>query len=161
MSLFDVEWYHHFLCQPGETRMELTLRQHYNWRGLRTSVQRTCKACKFCKERKKRVSKLGKLPVKTAEATPWHTLCIDLIGPYKMGKTEKEISLHCLTMIDPATGWFEIERIPNKQADEVSNILEFQWLTRYPWPTEIVMHMRRLAEPNSTCARKRCERALG
>ncbi len=123
-----VEWYHHFLCHPGETRMELTLRQHYDWRGLRTSVQRTCKACTFCKERKKRVSKLGKLPAKTAEATPWHTLCIDLIGPYKMGKKEKEISLHCLTMIDPATGWFEIERIPNKQADEVSNILEFNGL---------------------------------
>jgi len=42
-------------------------------------------------------------------------------------------------MIDPATGWFEIAEIENKQADEVSNILEMTWLTRYPWPTEIVM----------------------
>ena len=42
-------------------------------------------------------------------------------------------------MIDPATGWFEIAEIPNKRADYVVNILEFTWLTRYPWPTEIVM----------------------
>ena len=134
-----VEWYHQFLCHPGETRMELTLRQYYDWRGLRTQVKRVCKACNVCKERKKRDSKLGKLPAKTAEAIPWHTLCIDLIGPYTIGKKDKECHLHCLTMIDPATGWFEIVEIPNKQADEVSNILEFHWLTRYPWPTEIIM----------------------
>ena len=42
-------------------------------------------------------------------------------------------------MIDPATGWFEIEEIETKSADEVVNKLEFVWLTRYPWPTEVVM----------------------
>ena len=47
--------------------------------------------------------------------------------------------LHCLTMIDPATGWFEIIDIPSKRADDISNILEMHWLSRYPWPTEIVM----------------------
>ena len=42
-------------------------------------------------------------------------------------------------MIDPATGWFEIAEIPNKRADYMANILEFNWLSRYPWPTEIRM----------------------
>ena len=42
-------------------------------------------------------------------------------------------------MIDLAMGWFEIAKIPTKQADDVVNILEFSWLTQYPWPTEIVM----------------------
>ena len=42
-------------------------------------------------------------------------------------------------MIDPATGWFEIEQISDKKADEIANILEMTWLTRYPWPTEVVM----------------------
>lgn len=42
-------------------------------------------------------------------------------------------------MIDPATGWFEIVEIDDKKADEVANRLELTWLTRYPWPTEIVM----------------------
>ena len=134
-----VEWYHSFLCHPGETRLELTLRQHYEWRGLRTMVQRVCKACPVCRVHKKRTTKYGKLPPKKAEVIPWHTLCIDLIGPYTIGKGKAETKLHCLTMIDPATGWFEIVQIPNKQADEVINILEFQWLTRYPWPTEVIM----------------------
>jgi hypothetical protein len=42
-------------------------------------------------------------------------------------------------MIDPATGWFEIAEIPNKRADELSNILEQTWIIRYPWPTKVVM----------------------
>ena len=42
-------------------------------------------------------------------------------------------------MIDPATRWFEIAEIPTKWADDVVNILEFSWLTRYPWLTEIIM----------------------
>ena len=42
-------------------------------------------------------------------------------------------------MIDPATGWFKIATILNKQADQVMNVLEFQWLTRHPWPTKVVL----------------------
>ena len=74
---------------------------------------------------------------------PWHTLCIDLIGPYTFGKkiekVDDTVTLHCLTMIDPATGWFKIAKIQNKCADEVANVLEHMWLTRYPWPTEVRM----------------------
>jgi hypothetical protein len=43
-------------------------------------------------------------------------------------------------MIDPATGWFEIVEVPTKQADYIANLLEFNWLSRYPWPTEIRMN---------------------
>lgn len=41
-------------------------------------------------------------------------------------------------MIDPATGWFEMREIPNKRADEIANIVEQAWFTRYPWPTQII-----------------------
>ncbi len=70
---------------------------------------------------------------------PWHTLCIDLIGPYTFGEGDDKFTLLCLTMMDPATGWFEIVKVIEKQADIIANLLEFMWLTRYPWPTEIVM----------------------
>jgi hypothetical protein len=133
------EWYHLYLLHPGETRMELTMGQHYCWKGMRNTIQQVCKACAICKTTKVRNSKYGLLPPKNPEAIPWHTLCIDLIGPYKFGDEKNLVQLHCLTMIDPATGWFEIAEIPTKKADDVVNILEFSWLTRYPWPTEIIM----------------------
>ena len=45
--------------------------------------------------------------------TPWETLCVDLIGPYTLkGKDGSEIDFMCLTMIDPASSWFEIVELP-------------------------------------------------
>ena len=134
------EWYHTHLLHQGETRMELTLGQHYYWKGMRKTITDTCKACTVCRTQKARSKKYGELPPKpVVESIPWHTLCIDLIGPYKIGSGKHETVLHCMTMIDPATGWFEICEINDKAADEIANRLEFTWLTRYPWPTEIVM----------------------
>ena len=134
------EWYHTHLLHPGETRMELTIGQHYCWKGMRNTITSVCRACTICKRLKTRNKKYGRIPPKPVpEIIPWHTLCIDLIGPYKFGTGKHQVTLHCLTMIDPATGWFEIVQIDSKRADEVANQLEFAWLTRYPWPTEVVM----------------------
>ncbi len=143
LQVKSTEWYHLYILHPGETRMELTMGQHYCWKGMRNTIQKVCKACAICKTTKVRNSKYGLLPPKNPETIPWHTLCIDLIGPYKFGDEKNLIQLHCLTMIDPATGWFEIAEIPTKKADDVVNILEFSWLTRYPWPTDIIMDRRK------------------
>jgi hypothetical protein len=78
-------------------------------------------------------------PPKEPECIPWHTLCIDLIGPYSFGKGKDKFHLQCLTMIDPATGGFEIVEVPKRRADYVSNLIEINWLTPYPWPTKIIM----------------------
>jgi transposase InsO family protein len=40
-------------------------------------------------------------------------------------------------MIDPATGWFEIQRYDDKQSIPVANILEQEWFSRYPWPAQV------------------------
>ena len=109
--------------------MELTMGQHYSFNNMRDVIQQVCKQCPTCHINKKRYRKYGKLPPKSPEIHPWHTLCIDLLGPYEIGDSMNNITFHCLTMIDPATGWFEIAEIPTKRADDVINILEFSWLT--------------------------------
>ena len=41
---------------------------------------------------------------------------MDLIGPYTLkGKDKTVIDLMCVTIIDPATGWFEIVELPVSQ----------------------------------------------
>jgi hypothetical protein len=79
------------------------------------------------------------LPEKEAEAEPWDKLCVDLIGPYCTSKRKSKVALKlwCVTMIDPATGWFEMKQINDKEATTVANIVETTWITRYPWPTVI------------------------
>jgi hypothetical protein len=45
------------------------------------------------------------------EATPWDKMCIDLIGPCTIRREENnDLTCKCVTIIDPATGWFEIHQ---------------------------------------------------
>ena len=118
---------------------------------MHNTIVDSVKRCDICQRTKHFPDKFGKLPVKTGELIPWHTLCIDLIGPYKLGqdkfayksgvkvKTFDAPILQCMTMIDPATGWFEIEEVATKRgADVIANVLETTWLTHYPLPTKVV-----------------------
>ena len=41
-------------------------------------------------------------------------------------------------MIDPATGWFKMREIPNKEAITIANLVEQTWFTRYPWPSQVI-----------------------
>ena len=71
---------------------------------MQTTIKQICCACWVCKEAKHGPKKCGPLPPKNPEVIPWHTLCVDLIGPHDVGKGDNLVKLHCLTMIDPATG---------------------------------------------------------
>jgi len=92
---------------PGEQRRELTTAQHCMSIGLKSACVRACKRCENCTASKKRDQKKGLLPPKpNLEIIPWHTLCMDLVGPYKFSdpkNPETHIELHCMTVIDPAT----------------------------------------------------------
>ncbi len=90
-------------------------------------------------------------------------LCVDLIGPYTLkGKDGSSIDFMCLTMIDPATSWFEIVELPtvaqemtfppagkgkkvtfskntkvaepffDKSSTQISNLVYKTWFSRYP-----------------------------
>jgi hypothetical protein len=132
-----VDWYHLHLCHPGTTRTEATIRQHFYWKNLRKDVEQTCRRCKICQKSKASTSKYGKLPLKEAESEPWERLHVDLIGPYKLNKQKGVKPLRAVTMIDPATGWFEVREIDTKHAYNVAEAVELAWLTRYPRPNII------------------------
>ena len=70
---------------------------------------------------------------------PCDKMCVDLIGAYKIRrKGKKELKSQCVTMIDPATGWFEIHKIEDKRSITVANIVEQEWFCRYPWPSQVI-----------------------
>ena len=76
---------------------------------MRSTIRSYVKNCRSCLVNKRRSQKYGKLPTKLATITPWEAVCVDLIGPYTLrGKGGTEIDFMCLTMIDPASSWFEI-----------------------------------------------------
>eukprot|EP00804_Cyclotella_cryptica_P004890 CCRYP_004949-RA/>CCRYP_004949-RA protein AED:0.36 eAED:0.67 QI:0/0/0/1/1/1/2/0/493 len=115
-----VAWFHHYLQHPRTKRLEETLRLSMYWKGLKTTVQSHVKKCHSCQVNKRRQKKYGKLPTKLAITNPWEALCVDLIGPYTLkGKDKTQIDFMCVTMIDPATSWFEIVEFPVSQLQKL------------------------------------------
>ena len=142
-------------------------------------MERQCrkytKYCERCQLAKKRKYKSGHLPPKEAETIPWRCVCVDLIGPYTLkGKDGSIVDFMCLTMIDPATGWFELIELPtksvtvkrnnnegeietiiiDKSSAQVSRLFNKQWLSRYPRSkyvifdngSEFKLHFKELCE---------------
>ena len=125
-----LDWFH-FLSKPP--RWQQTCKKHRGlcyWKCLVTQAQMCTKACKICQQFKKRKTIYRHLPPRNiAELKPWNAVHVDLIGPYiksirqqQPGGTviRKNSSLTCMTMIDPATGWFEIFKIPTFDLEEVA-----------------------------------------
>ena len=73
--------------------------------------------------------------------TKWSGANADLWGPKKVvNKNGYEHNIHIMTMIDPATGWFEHAQLcqgESATAHRCQQILDTVWLARCPRPKEI------------------------
>jgi hypothetical protein len=58
-------------------------------------------------------------------------VCVDLVGTFTIRTEAKTHSLLELTMIDQATGWFEIVKATNKSATSIQDLFHNTWLARY------------------------------
>ena len=63
---------------------------------------------------------------------PWDRLLVDLIGQYKIirGGHNGPLILKDITIIDMETGWFQIIKYTDKQADTISNLVDTDIQTR-------------------------------
>jgi hypothetical protein len=127
------------------------------WKHMQQDVEKHVKSCSKCQLGKKRKIQYGKLPAKRAVTTPWRYVQVDLIGPYTIhGKDGTVLDFMCLTIINPATSWFEMIELPtnsikyiqkgreiieikfDKSSAQISRLFNRQWLSRYPRPKYIV-----------------------
>jgi hypothetical protein len=105
---------------------------------MRIQITNYVQAYPTCQRNKRKVKKYGHLIQKEAEATPWDKMCIDLIGTFTIcRKANNDLIYKCITMIKPATCWYEIHQYDDKRSINVANIAEQEWFSRYPWPTQI------------------------
>ena len=157
-----IAWYHHYLQHPGKDKLYETLSAVMYWKGMYGDIQKFTKYCDRCQKGKKRKRKYGHLAAKEAVITPWQTVCVDLVGPYTIkGEDGSSVEFMCMTMIDPATGWFEVVELPtvavyremkkkdgeivevedeilDKCSASISQLFNKTWLSRYPRPVEVV-----------------------
>ena len=115
-------------------------------------VQNFVKRCHSGQINKGRRLKYGKLPTKSVIRKPWEALCVDLLGPFTLkGKDDTQVDFMCLTMIDPASSWFELVELPvvkqlttgkrgqkleaeifDTTSARISNLVNQSWFCRYP-----------------------------
>jgi hypothetical protein len=69
---------------------------------------------------------------------PWHEVCVDLIGPWKIIVNGQALVFNALTCTDPVTCLTELSRIDNKTAEHVAMKFETDWLSWYPRPMRCV-----------------------
>jgi hypothetical protein len=133
-------WYHLYLRHPGASKMYNTMEIGFWWKNMRQDVEHTVRTCPTCQKFKKVKKKYGKIPPKevSAEAVkPWERVNVDLIGPLTVKAKNGKFVLNALTMIDPATGWFEVKEVRNRTAEAVAEAFDDTWLSRYPRPRHI------------------------
>ncbi len=122
---------------------------------MQTTIRSKKKSCKSCQVNKRRTLKYGHLPSKIVISTPWEALCVNLVGPYTLkGKGGSAIDFMALTMINPASSWFELVELPlvtrlttitvnskakvskelifNKSFDQIARLVNKIWMCRYP-----------------------------
>ena len=58
------------LFHPRETHTEHTLRQHFDWKGLHTTVHNVCKKCPKCQRDKPTNQRYVKLPPNRLKQIP-------------------------------------------------------------------------------------------
>jgi hypothetical protein len=91
-----------------------------------------CSTCQVCQMTQYERRKYGLLPPKITESDPWVMVCVDLVGPFTVIIPVKTHSLLALTMIDPATRWFEIVTATNKSETSIQDLFHNTWLARHP-----------------------------
>jgi hypothetical protein len=77
------------------------------------NIDCSCYTCQVCQVKYRERKKYQLLPPKIVESELWVMcfLSVDLVGPFML-KTPLEMhSLHTLTTIHPATGWFDIFKV--------------------------------------------------
>src|SRR5687768_8572378 len=119
-------------------RTEETIYQHLWWPAMREQITAYVQACPTCQKNKWKHKKYGHLPAKEAEEQILDKMCINLIGSYKIRrKGQPDLECKCVTMIDPASGWFEIHQYDDKKLIMVANIVEQEWFSWYPWLAQV------------------------
>ena len=137
-----LEWYHENLLHPGARRLEESIMTNFTCPTLFQICKEIASKCDICSEMKlTNVVKDGKMALKEdKQIKPWDLLSVDLCEPWtvKCNFEEpqhiQEVRIWALTMIDKGSNWSEIASIENKYTEEIVEVVDDYWISRYPRP---------------------------
>ena len=132
-----VRWYHLVLGHPGRQRLYDTINSRFYYPGLSMICQQY-QCPDDCEMIKNQGRQYGHLAARAVNITPWHTVAVDLIGPWKTVVNGQTLEFKALTIMDTVTNLLEIVRIDNKSSENITQLFANTWLSRYPWPAQVI-----------------------
>ena len=133
-----VRWYHTVLNHVGVSRIAKMIGLHFYHANLKSACETVIAPCDACQRYKLQGRGYGELPSREAGVAPWRDVAVDLIGPWSIQTTHRNITCNALMIIDTVTNYCELIRIDNKSAAHVAQQFENAWLSRYPRPINVV-----------------------
>ena len=133
-----INWCHYVLCHPGQKKHGRNHRTTFMVAQNERTNQVSCQDLKCLSKSKKKTFEAWVITPLSGWRYALEKICIEIIGPYEIKRKEKlDLVLKAVTIIDPATGWFEINLCGDKRSDTVANMKEQEWFTRYPCTSEV------------------------
>ena len=80
----------------------------------------------------------GKAKQNEVNITPWHTVAVDLIEPWKTVVNGQTLEFKALTIMDTVTNLLEIVQIDNKSSENITQLFANTWLSQYLWPAQVI-----------------------
>ncbi|GFH61911.1 hypothetical protein CTEN210_18387 [Chaetoceros tenuissimus] len=133
-----IRWYHNALNHPGIQKLLNNFNQHFFSPKVIQVVTDVVSNCEFCQRNKTSNVQYGHLPPRNVTMQPWHTVAVDLIGPWKMKIQGIDVEFRALTIVDNDTNLLEAVRIENTRAQHIADLFENTWLSRYPRPVKCI-----------------------
>ena len=109
----------HSDCHLGRKKTLELLSARYYWDGMPRDVSDWVAACLVCRKRKTPRPIHAGLPKSMCFDYPWHTVSIDLVGPYN----DSSGSEYVVTMIDCFSRYVIVVPIPNKEPHSVAKAI--------------------------------------
>ena len=127
--------YHIILGHSVIQRLYDTVRARFHDDGLHKQCIATVRYCpNECQREKDNGRQYGNLLPRDAGYSPFETVAVNLIGPWKLKVGRVSLEFNALTCIDPVTDLTEAIRIKNKTSKHISEQFQKSWLSRYPRP---------------------------
>jgi hypothetical protein len=132
-----IEWAHdHPMAgHAGRTKTIHRLSSRVFWVALRKDVYKYVQQCTLCQQFKYNNQPLA-MPMKLHTVTePWHTIGIDIMGPFPITQRQKQF---LLVIVDYFTRWVELFPLRTTTADVIANVIINEVFCRYGMPTFIL-----------------------
>lgn len=120
---------------PGYKETDRAIRLRYFWEEMPTTIRQYVRRCATCVATKPGAARKPAPLAARRPTAPWHTVSVDLMGPYPKtndGKTS------ILVVTDTFTRWVEAFSIGNPKTPAIVRLLEEQVFSRYGYPRVLI-----------------------